>query len=76
MKARKRKALNVSVSNDLIIESKRYDINFSQVLEERLIEILKERRAQKWRDENKEAIATYNERIAKQGEFSRKLRRF
>lgn len=76
MKAGNRKAVNVSISNDLITESRRYGINFSSALEEKLLEILLKKREQSWRDENEQAINSYNERIEKFGEFSKKLRRF
>lgn len=76
MKARNRKAVNVSISNDLIIESKAYGINLSRALEEKLIQLLREKREEDWRAENQEAINSYNARIEAQGEFSKKLRRF
>ena len=76
MKAHNRRAVNVSISNDLIIESKAYGINMSRALEDKLIQLLREKREQAWRAENQEAIDSYNARIEKHGEFSKKLRRF
>lgn len=71
-----KKPTNVSINSDLLKEAKSLNINLSRTLEERLAEIITEKRSQQWLKENKSALESYNERIAKDGEFSKGLRRF
>jgi antitoxin CcdA len=71
-----KKATNVSINRDLLRQARELEINLSQALEERLAEIVSERRRQQWLAENQEAIEAYNRRIADKGPFSDRLRRF
>jgi len=71
-----KKAVNLRISNDLIIKSKKCGINLSRALEEKLIELLREKLQESWLSENQKAIDDYNEQVAKKGVFSDKLRRF
>ncbi len=74
-KAAKR-AVNLRVNSDLLRQAKALNINLSKALEQQLVELAREARAQQWRAENKTAIDDYNARIEKRGVFSDGLRRF
>lgn len=60
-------AVNLSISEVVLREARALKLNLSQVLEEGLREHLKRKRAEKWQEENKEAIREYNERIEREG---------
>ena len=75
LSARKRPA-NVSVRGDLLEAAKAMKLNLSATLERALIEELSVRRRQKWREDNREAIAAYNEYVCEHGVFSDGLRKF
>lgn len=69
--APKRRA-NVSIRGDLLVAARRAGIDLSAVLERALIEQLSTR----WREDNREAIAAYNEHLEHRGVFSNGLRRW
>ncbi|MFA9462522.1 type II toxin-antitoxin system CcdA family antitoxin [Thiohalorhabdus sp. Cl-TMA] len=71
-----RKATNLSINADLLAQARALDLNLSRLLEERLTEAVREARRQAWLAENQEALADYNERIAEQGSFGDRVRRF
>jgi len=71
-----KKSTNLSINSDLLRQARERRINLSQVLELRLIELLREEKVQTWREENREAIEEYNRRVAAAGVFSDGLRRF
>jgi len=48
-------------------------INFSEVLEQRLIELLPEKKRRKRREENRDSIEAYNRRIEARGVFKESL---
>ncbi len=73
--ARKRPT-NVSVDTELLREARLLGINLSQMLEERLAEIVREVHRERWLAENRHAIEDYNRRIQERGTFSDALRRF
>jgi antitoxin CcdA len=54
-----RRATNVSLSAALVEEARELDINLSREFERHLEELVRERRADKWRAENKKAIDAY-----------------
>lgn len=60
-------AVNLSVSAVLLREARAAKLNLSQFLEHGLSEHLKRRRAEKWAEENREAIKAHNERIQREG---------
>lgn len=66
-----RRAVNLSVNGKLIDEARRLKLNLSRVLEEALEAKLREQRALQWQEENREAIAFHNERIARDGLWHR-----
>jgi antitoxin CcdA len=71
-----RKSVNLTCSEKLLAEAKELGIPLSATFEAALAEIIAEHKRQQWLEENKEAIAAYNERVRKQGVFSDGLRRF
>ena len=71
-----KKSTNLSINSDLLRQARDYHINLSKALEQRLVEILLEEKRRQWREENREAIATYNRRIEADGVFSDGWRRF
>ena len=75
-KATIKRATNVSVRSDLLAAAREAGINLSATLEQALEKELAESRRKKWRQENRDAIAAYNEYIEKHGMFSDGLRSF
>ncbi|MBI3013571.1 MAG: type II toxin-antitoxin system CcdA family antitoxin [Candidatus Tectomicrobia bacterium] len=71
-----KKSTNLSVNSDLLRQARENRINLSQTLEQRLAELLLEEKRRRWREENREAIEAYNQRIGTRGVFSDGLRRF
>lgn len=71
-----KKATNLSINRDLLLKAREYHINLSNVLENRLIEILAEAKRREWKEENRDAIDAYNRRVQESGVFSEGLRRF
>lgn len=71
-----KRATNVSVRRDLLEAARSAGINLSATLERALTEELRELQRRKWHVENRDAIAAYNEHIAKHGTYSDESRRF
>jgi antitoxin CcdA len=71
-----KKPTNLTINMDLLSIAKTLNLNISSVLETALTEVVKQKKREKWIEENKEAINTYNERINELGLFSDELRTF
>ena len=71
-----KKATNVSIRTDLLEAARASKINLSATLERALIEELRSVQRERWREENREAIAAHNEFVEKHGVFSDGLRSF
>ena len=71
-----KRATNVSIDSGLLEQAKGLGINLSRSLEDILRARIAEARAVRWREENARAIAAHNDRVAKKGMFSDRLRRF
>lgn len=71
-----KKPANLSINSDLLRQAKSYNINLSQTLEQRLVELVRESRRQEWLRENQSALVEYNSKIETRGVFSDSLRRF
>lgn len=65
-----KKAVNLSISSDLLRQARELKLNLSQALEERLVEIVREERARRWQEENRAAIESYNRFVEKHGLFN------
>jgi len=71
-----KRATNVSVRSDLLAAAREAGINLSATLERALAEDLAALKRKQWREENREAIAAYNEYVEENGTFSDGVRSF
>jgi antitoxin CcdA len=71
-----KRATNVSIRSDLLDAAREAGVNLSATLERALAEELACMRRARWREENREAIAAYNEHVNAHGTFSDGVRRF
>lgn len=71
-----RKAANVSLDAQAIADAKELGINISKACEQGLVAEISKARADRWRRENAEAIASSNEWVEKNGLPLAKYRAF
>ncbi|MDR2215370.1 MAG: type II toxin-antitoxin system CcdA family antitoxin [Nevskiaceae bacterium] len=71
-----KRAANLSVSAELLDQARELDINLSATLEAALQGEVRARRRQQWLEDNREAIATYNARIERDGVAGDHVRAF
>lgn len=71
-----KRATNVTVRGDLLDAAREAGVNLSAALERALTEELAESRRKKWREDNRDSIAAYNEHVEKLGTFSDDVRSF
>jgi antitoxin CcdA len=71
-----KRATNVSIRSDLLDAAREAGVNLSATLERALVEELASVRSARWREENREAIAAYNEYVEEHGAFSDGIRAF
>ena len=71
-----KQATNLSIDRDLLNAAREAGVNLSAALEEALREKVAAARRDKWKRENAEAIAEYNDLIAEHGIFSEGQRSF
>jgi antitoxin CcdA len=71
-----KRAANVSVRSDLLAAARDAGINLSATLERALLDELSKLKREKWRQENRDAVAAYNEHVEKHGTFSDDMRSF
>lgn len=67
---------NLTLNSDLLHQAKELDINLSQVLEQALDAVVKQKKAEQWLQKNRVAISQYNADTEKNGMFSDGLRGF
>jgi antitoxin CcdA len=72
----RKKPTNLSINEDLLRRARNLGVNLSELLEERLAEVLRSSERGSWLVENESAIENYNKRIEQNGIFSEGLRRF
>lgn len=65
-----KKSANLSINSDLLRQARELKINLSKTLEERLAEIVREERARRWQEENREAIEAHNRFVERYGLFN------
>ena len=70
----RKKAVNVSIREDLAAEAKARGTNLSQLLEEALTRELKTLREAAWREENRTAIEDSNRELDRNGLWADKFR--
>lgn len=73
---RMKRAANVSIDARLLEEARQLKINLSKSLEEALRLRIAQANGERWRQANAKAIEAHNERLARSGMFSDRLRRF
>jgi antitoxin CcdA len=71
-----KKPASLSVNSDLLEKARALGIDLSATLEEALAAEVGNRKRERWLEENREAIAAYNEHVAQHGVFSTGLRGF
>jgi antitoxin CcdA len=64
------------VRSDLLSAAREAGVNLSATLERALTEELAEVKRKRWLEDNRDAIAAYNEHIDKHGAFSDDVRSF
>ncbi|KQP43173.1 type II toxin-antitoxin system CcdA family antitoxin [Pseudorhodoferax sp. Leaf274] len=62
-----KKATNLSLNSKVLEVARELGMNLSQTVDALLLEEVKRRYWDKWNEDNKEAIAAYNARIAREG---------
>jgi antitoxin CcdA len=70
------RTVHVSVRSDLHAAAREAGVNFSRIFERALTEELADASREKWRAENRESIAVYNDHVEKHGTFSGEIRCF
>jgi antitoxin CcdA len=71
-----KRATNVSIRGDLLDAARAAGVNLSATLERALAEELAGVKRAQWREDNREAIAAYNEHVDGHGTFSDGVRSF
>lgn len=71
-----KKATNLSLNSKVLEMAREMGMNLSQTVDELLAAEVKRRYWERWAEDNKEAIAAYNERIAREGLPLAKYRSF
>ena len=71
-----KKATNVSIRSDLLAAARDMKINLSKEFEHCLEEVVRKGKAEKWLNDNREAIEAYNRHIERDGLWSDGLRTF
>jgi antitoxin CcdA len=72
----KRVATNLSIPAEVVRDAKEVGLNLSEVCRAALVEAIRQRRAELWREENREAIEEFNERVERDGLFGDEWRKF
>ena len=71
-----KKATNLTLNSKALEMAKDLGINVSQTLDTFLQSEVRRQYQKRWREDNKEAIAAYNERVIRDGCFGDNLRDF
>jgi antitoxin CcdA len=71
-----KRAANVSIRGDLLDAARDAGVNLSATLERALAEEIANVKRVRWREENRDAIAAYNEHVDEHGTFSDTVRSF
>lgn len=69
-------ATNLSARADVVAEAKALGIKLSEVFESAITEAVRRKRQEAWLADNRDAIESYNARVARQGLFSDRWRKF
>jgi antitoxin CcdA len=71
-----KRAINLNLNSKVLDMAREMGLNISQTVDALLTEEVLRRYWQNWQHDNAEAIAHYNERIAREGLFSDRYRTF
>jgi antitoxin CcdA len=70
-----KRAVNLSLNSKVLEMAKEMGLNISQTVDELLTEAVLKKYWDGWAERNKDAIADYNARIAREGTFAESIRR-
>lgn len=70
-----KRAINLSLNAQVLETAKGLGMNISQTVDELLTQEVLRRYHERWREENREGIAAYNQRIEREGSFAQRIRR-
>ena len=73
LKPGRKRAANVTIDGDILAAAKAMKINLSETLEEELRKRVQAERDEKWRNENRAAMESYNRFIEKNGVFGQEF---
>jgi antitoxin CcdA len=73
---RRKKAVNVSISADLLQAARNSELNLSATLEAAVEHELRQLRKREWLEQNENAVQSYNRDVEEHGAFSDGLRTF
>lgn len=71
-----KRATNLTLNAKVLDMARELGMNISQTVDALLAEEVRKRYWERWNDENKEAIAAYNERVEREGLVMQKYRTF
>jgi antitoxin CcdA len=71
-----KRATNVSIRSDLLDAARAAGVNLSATLERALAEELASARRARWREDNRDAVAAYNQYVDEHGAFADGVRSF
>jgi len=71
-----KRPLNLSFNSSLLEAAKLLNINLTELLERRVVEVLKQEAMSRWQAENREAIEASNQFVERNGLWSDGLRQF
>jgi antitoxin CcdA len=71
-----KKPASLQVNSDLLEKARELGVDLAATLEDALALEVHRRQRETWLEENREAIAAYNEHVAQHGVFSTGLREF
>lgn len=69
-----KRAINLSLNSKVLDMAREMGLNISQTVDELLTEEVLRRYWARWNEDNKEAIAAYNQRIEREGTFAQRIR--
>jgi antitoxin CcdA len=65
-----KRAVNLSINSELLRQARELKINLSQMLETQLEQMIRQERARRWQEDNREAIEAHNRFVEKYGLFN------
>jgi antitoxin CcdA len=71
-----KRAVNLSINAELLAEARQLGLNLSELLEDRLVEAVRQARREEWVVQNRIAIEDYNARVDERGSYGDTVRRF